>query len=163
MKYFTLGEEKMRALDELVESMQGKPILVMYTYVHELERLQERYPEARSFKGSPDSRSTTEEGLVEAWNADEVPILLLQPSSGGHGLNLQGGSCSDVVWFTIPYDLELYIQANARVHRQGVKNAVIVHHLIATDTIDEQIMKVLEGKCNVQDALLEGLKNVSKE
>jgi SNF2 family DNA or RNA helicase len=84
-------------------------------------------------------------------------VLLLQPRAAGHGLNLQDGGCHDVVWYSITFDLELYDQVNARAHRQGVKNSVTIHHIVAEGTVDSKIVKVLEGKAELQDALLESL------
>jgi len=78
--------------------------------------------------------------------------------SAGHGLNLQGSDCSDICWYSIPFDLELYEQAIARVHRQGVKNTVMVHHVVCNKTIDSRILSILTGKMTVQNALLEELK-----
>ncbi|HHW91191.1 MAG TPA: DEAD/DEAH box helicase, partial [Firmicutes bacterium] len=87
----------------------------------------------------------------------DVPVMLAHPASVGHGLNLQDGG-STIIWFGLPWSLELYLQANARIHRQGQKNTVVVHHLVAEGTIDEDVMQVLRKKEAGQEALLEAVK-----
>ncbi|MCL5292556.1 MAG: DEAD/DEAH box helicase [Actinobacteria bacterium] len=139
---------KLDALEELIEEANGKPVLVAYAYRHDLARLQERFSKAWVLETPED---------VRRWNAGEVPLLLAHPASAGHGLNLQVGG-NTVVWFGLTWSLELYQQFNARLHRQGQKNSVIVHHLVAENTMDEQVMKVLEGKTAGQTALLEAVK-----
>ena len=94
---------------------------------------------------------------IEDWNTSKIPVLLAHPASAGHGLNLQAGG-NIIVWFGLSWSLELYQQANARLHRQGQGKAVIVHHLVAEGTIDEDVMKALRQKYAGQDALLEAVK-----
>lgn len=84
--------------------------------------------------------------------------VLVSHNSGGHGLNLQSGGCTDVAWFSIPFDLELYEQANARVYRQGVSGSVTIHHIVAKNTVDYHILEVLGKKSTMQQALLEAIK-----
>jgi len=139
------GRMKLDALEEIIESAQGKPVLVFYQFRHELPRLLERFPQAVALKDAKD---------VERWNEGRIPVLLAHPASAGHGLNLQQGG-HIAVWYTLTWNLEHYQQANKRLHRQGQKNTVIIHHLVAKDTIDEQIMRVLEGKASIQDAVME--------
>ena len=91
------------------------------------------------------------------WNNGEIPLLLVHPQSAGHGLNLQQGG-HIIVWFGLPWSLELYQQANARLYRQGQKNNVLIHHLIVENTVDERVYKTLQIKGNVQGELLEALK-----
>lgn len=141
-------EAKLEALEDLIEAANGQPVLVFYAYKHDLARIQQRFPVARKLDTSDD---------IAAWNAGEISLLLAHPASAGHGLNLQAGG-HIVVWFGLTWSLELYQQANARLHRQGQEHAVIVHHIIAEDTLDEQVMKVLSGKAAGQEALMEAVK-----
>lgn len=143
-----LHEAKLDALQDVIEAANGKPVLVYYAYRHDLDRLRRRFPQARELRTADD---------IEAWNSGQVPMLLVHPASAGHGLNLQDGG-HIAVWFGLTWSLELYQQANARLYRQGQMERVIVHHLVAEGTVDEDIMRVLTGKTFTQDALLEALK-----
>lgn len=139
---------KLDAMEDLVEQANGRPLLVFYAFQHDRDRLQKRFPQARSMD---------EPGIVERWNRREVPILLAHPASAGHGLNLQAGG-NHVVWFGLTWSLELYQQANARLHRQGQTERVIVHHLVAKGTVDVDVMRRLTGKAATQADLIEALK-----
>lgn len=143
-----LHDEKLAALRDLVEEAAGQPVLVFYQYQHDLARIKKWFKEARTLETARD---------IEAWNAGAIPLLLAHPASAGHGLNLQAGG-HIVVWFGLPWSLELYQQANARLHRQGQSESVIVHHLVAENTIDEDVLKALERKETGQNALLEAVK-----
>jgi SNF2 family DNA or RNA helicase len=138
---------KLDVLEELVEAANGQPVLVYYAYKHELTRIQKRLG-GRKLESSQD---------INDWNAGRIPLLLAHPASAGHGLNLQDGG-HHIIWFGLTWSLELYQQANARLHRQGQRYPVIVHHLIAEGTIDEQVMKVLECKAEGQNGLMEAVK-----
>lgn len=142
-----LHDAKLDALEEIVE--QGEPVLVFTTYRHDQARIRARFPQARGFDGEPALRD---------WQAGKVDILMMHPASGGHGVDgLQlGGSVA--VWFGLPFSLDLYEQANARLHRSGQKNNVVVHHLVAVGTIDERVMAVLASKGDMQQALLDAIK-----
>jgi len=142
-----LHDEKLKALEDLVEATNGKPVLVYYNYRHELERIQKQFL-CRVLDTAKD---------MEDWNKGEIPVMLAHPASAGHGLNLQNGG-STIIWFGLPWSLELYQQANARIHRQGQKNTVVVHHLVAKETIDEDVMQVLAKKQAGQEALLQAVK-----
>ena len=141
----TVSTAKLDALCEIIESAQGKPVLVFYQYRHELPRLLERLKGAQALAGPAD---------VERWNRGDIPVLLAHPASAGHGLNLQQGG-HIMVWYTLTWNLEHYQQAVGRLHRQGQRETVIVHHLVAQGTIDERIMRVLDGKASIQDAVME--------
>lgn len=148
-----LHDEKLKALEDLIEAANGKPVLVFYAYRHELERIQKRF----------DCRVLDKPEDIEDWNTGEVPMMLAHPASAGHGLNLQNGG-STIVWFGLPWSLELYQQANARLHRQGQKDSVVVHHLVAQGTVDEDVLQALRNKDVGQEALLEAVKaRVKKE
>jgi len=143
-----IHNKKLDALEDLVEANQGKPLLVVYWYRHDKERIQERWKEARELKTGDD---------IADWNRGEISIGLLNASSG-HGLNLQTGG-NTIVWFSLTWSLELYQQTNARLWRQGqTAGSVFIHHIIVKDTIDERILSALERKREVQDALLDAVK-----
>ncbi|EKB54488.1 DEAD/DEAH box helicase [Facklamia hominis] len=145
-KVIPIHEEKLEALERIVEEAQGEPILVFYQYKHELDRLKKRFPQAQEIGEN-----------IREWNKGEIPILLAHPQSAGHGLNLQQGG-HIIVWFSLTWSLEYYQQANARLDRQGQKHPVIVHHLIAEDTLDEAVMESLKHKDQGQERLIQALK-----
>ena len=142
-----LHEEKLAALKDLTEEVDS-PVLVFYAFRHDLERIRKRFPEARTLDSPED---------IESWNRGEIRMLLAHPASAGHGLNLQAGG-NVVIWFGLTWSLELYQQANARLHRQGQQRGVIVHHLIAKGTMDEEVMKSLTIKDYTQSRLIEAIK-----
>lgn len=144
-----IHEAKLDALGDIIEAANGRPVLLFYAYQHDLERIRQHFPQARKLEGSRE---------IDAWNRGEVPILLAHPAGAGHGLNLQAGG-NHIVWFGLTWSLELYQQANARIYRQGVTGeCVTITHLVAEGTIDEDVMRVLDGKASRQDALLEAVK-----
>lgn len=140
---------KIETLKGIVEEAQGQPVLVFYAYRHDLERLRAAFPQAEAL----DARATD---LTDRWNAGAVPLLLAHPQQAGHGLNLQAGG-HVIVWFGLTWSLEAYLQANARLDRQGQTECVIVHHLVARGTVDERVMEVLQGKKTLQDAMMDAL------
>jgi SNF2 family DNA or RNA helicase len=142
-------QTKIEYLESLVEENQH-PTLVFYHYKTALQKLKEAFPDAQEL--GPNN--------MEDWRNGKIKILLAHPQSGGIGLNLQcnAGDLAQCVWYDMPWSSENYIQANARVYRQGQTKPVIIHHLIAKKTIDEQVVKVLEGKIDAQDAILDALK-----
>ncbi len=139
---------KLECLESIMEE-SSSPTLVFYHFKHSLQRIRLLFPEA----------VVLDDDNIEAWRRGEIRMLLAHPQSGGIGLNLQCnvGDTAQTVWFDLPWSSENYIQANARIYRQGQEKPVIVHHLIMAGSIDEQVVKVLEGKINLQDALLESL------
>lgn len=142
-------QTKIEYLESLVEENQH-PTLVFYHYKTALQKLKEAFPDAQEL--GPNN--------MEDWRNGKIKILLAHPQSGGIGLNLQcnAGDLAQCVWYDMPWSSENYIQANARVYRQGQTKPVIIHHLVAKKTIDEQVVKVLEGKIDAQDAILDALK-----
>lgn len=138
---------KLDALGDLIEAANGKPMLVFYSYKHDAIRISERFV----------VRHLTDSKDIADWNNGRIPVLIAHPASTGHGLNLQDGG-STIVWFGATWSLELYEQANARLHRQGQKQSVIVHHLVAEKTLDVDVMDSLADKGNRQERLLEALK-----
>ena len=147
-----LHDRKLDALEDLIEAANGKPVLVMYNYQHDLTRIQQRFG-----KYSPENISGVRElktvSDMEDWNAGKIPVAATQPASTGHGLNLQQGG-STIIWFGLNWSLELYEQANARLWRQGQKETVVVHHLVVKGTMDEQVMQALKDKAAGQDSLM---------
>ena len=143
---------KIEAFLELVESLQGKPVLVFYNFQHDRERI------LKALSGSGlrvrELKTTQDE---DDWNAGLIDILLAHPASSAYGLNLQQGG-NHVVWFGLTWNYELYTQANKRLHRQGQTEKVIIHHLVCTETRDEDVMRALEKKDDVQNWVMESLK-----
>jgi SNF2 family DNA or RNA helicase len=146
------AQEVHRAKLEYLESIMeesSSPTLVFYHFKHSLQRIRLQFPEA----------VVLDDDNIEAWRRGEIRMLLAHPQSGGIGLNLQCnvGDTAQTVWFDLPWSSENYIQANARIYRQGQEKPVIIHHLTVAKSIDEQVVKVLDGKINLQDALLNAL------
>jgi SNF2 family DNA or RNA helicase len=141
-----IHDAKLDALEEIVD--QGEPVLCFTAYVHDMDRIKARFPQAVQFDG---------EDLLARWQAGKIKLMLMHPASGGHGVDgLQVGG-NVAVWFGLPFSLDLYEQANARLHRSGQKNEVVVHHLVSAGTIDERIMAVLASKGNMQQALIDAV------
>ena len=152
------AQEAHRAKLEYLESIMeesSSPTLVFYHFKHSLQRLRLQFPQA----------VVLDDDNIAAWNRGEICMLLAHPQSGGIGLNLQCnvGDTAQTVWFDLPWSSENYIQANARIYRQGQEKPVIIHHLTVTKSIDEHVVKVLEGKINIQEALLDDLNCVLVE
>lgn len=141
-------DDKLDALEELIEQANGKPVLIFYNFQHDMGRILERFKDAVKLE--------TDEHF-QKWNKGEIPILLTHPASAGHGLNMQDGG-NTIIWFGLNWSLELYQQANARLHRQGQKSMVNVFHLIVKDSIDEKVMKAIKNKTVTQDNLMEAVK-----
>ncbi|MFC0475719.1 DEAD/DEAH box helicase [Robertmurraya beringensis] len=145
-----IHDEKLKALDELIETANGKPVLVFYGYQHDKDRILQHLKKLK-----PRILQTDQD--IKDWNQGKVQVMLAHPASAGHGLNLQTGG-NIIIWFGLTWSLELYQQANARLWRQGQKQTVVIHHIIAKDTIDERVMKALEDKDVSQAALIEAVK-----
>ena len=142
-----IHDQKLDALEDLIEGANGKPILIAYWFQHDLERIKERC-NVRQIK--------TNQDIVD-WNNGEIPVAVIHPASAGHGLNLQAGG-STLVWFGLTWSLELYQQTNARLWRQGQCDTVVIHHIIAKDTIDEDVMLALKRKDKTQSCLIDAVK-----
>ncbi len=143
-----IHDRKLDALEDIIESMNGKPLLVAYWFKHDLERIRKQF-DVREIKSSDD---------ISEWNSGKIPVALIHPASAGHGLNLQSGG-STLVWFGLTWSLELYQQTNARLWRQGqTADTVVIQHIIVKGTIDEQIMKALKTKDTTQAALITAVK-----
>ncbi len=141
-------DRKLDALEDIIESMNGKPLLVAYWFKHDLTRIRERFS-VREIKSSQD---------IADWNAGKISVAVIHPASAGHGLNLQAGG-STLVWFGLTWSLELYQQTNARLWRQGQQSrTVVIEHILTKGTIDERIMKALSKKEMTQAALIDAVK-----
>ena len=139
---------KLEYLESIMEESSA-PTLVFYHFKHSLQRIQDQFPHA----------VVLDDNNIQAWRDGKIRMLLAHPQSGGIGLNLQCnvGDTAQTVWYDLPWSSENYIQANARIYRQGQEKPVIIHHLAVSNSIDEQVIKVLDGKINLQDALLNAL------
>jgi len=139
---------KLERLESIMEE-SSSPTLVFYHFKHSLQRLRLMFPQA----------VVLDDDNIEAWRNGKIRMLLAHPQSGGIGLNLQCnvGDTAQTVWFDLPWSSENYIQANARIYRQGQEKPVIIHHLIVHNSIDNHVVKVLEGKITIQDALMDAL------
>lgn len=141
-------DRKLDALEDIIESANGKPLLVAYWFKHDLQRIKKRF-DVREIKTSKD---------IIDWNNGDIPVAVIHPASAGHGLNLQAGG-STLIWFGLTWSLELYQQTNARLWRQGQSSGtVVIEHIITKGTIDERVLKALSLKEVSQNALIDAVK-----
>lgn len=147
-----LHDEKIEKLKELVEAANGQPVLIAYTFKHDLDNIMEALKEYKPVKLEKPEQ-------IADWNAGKINVLVTHPASAGHGLNLQKGG-HIMIWYGLTWALELYQQFNARLYRQGQKKPVSIHHIIATDTVDEKIIKSLDGKDTTQRSLMDAIKEI---
>ena len=157
-EFVDVHSKKLEALEDLIESANGKPVLVAYWFKHDLEGIEKHLKSKKIEFVRLDSDKS-----IEDWNNGKISVALIHPASTGHGLNLQDGG-STIIWFGLTWSLELYEQTNARLWRQGQKaKTVVIEHIVSKGTIDEQIIQALEGKHKVQDSLISAVKvNLSK-
>lgn len=151
VRWEAVHDKKLEALDDVIEEAAGEPVLVAYQFRSDKERILKRYPDARALDKDPHT--------IDQWNRGEIPILLAHPASAGHGLNLQHGG-HILVWFGLPWSLELYQQFTARLHRQGQEKPVFIHKIIMNNTIENVVQQSLNGKFKTQHDLLEALRAV---
>lgn len=153
-KVIPVNSCKMEALEELIESLEGEPVLIFYQFKHERERLLRRFQSkfkslrVSELKGPDEQR---------AWNQHEIDVLLAHPASAAYGLNLQQGG-HHIIWYTLNWSLELYQQANARLHRQGQGKPVIIHRLLVKGGRDEDVAAALADKKDTQESLMRSLR-----
>lgn len=145
--YIEFTEAKLDALEDIYEQANGQPVLVFYRFKHDRERILKRFNFAVDL---------TSDNITD-WNAGRIPLMIAQPQSSGHGLNLQAGG-HIVVWFGLTWSLEQYQQANKRLDRQGQTKPVTVYHILTRGTIDEYMKQVIEQKALGQDELLAAVK-----
>ena len=148
-----VSRTKLEAFSELMEA-STEPVLVFYNYQHEKERILSEFPDAVPFKGEPE--------ILTQWNEGKIHLLLCHPASVAYGLNMQQGG-HIIVWYSPTWNLELYQQANARLHRQGQTKPVVIYHLVCKDTMDEAVMAALRGKGDTQAALIQYLKQLKSQ
>ena len=150
--YTEVHDAKIEAFLELVERLQGKSLLVFYNFQHDRDRIKRALE--KSDLVVKELKTTQDE---DDWNAGKIDILLTHPASAAYGLNLQEGG-NHVCWFGLSWNLEHYQQANKRLHRQGQKEKVIIHHLVTQGTRDEDVMRALDNKAGVQEEIMQSLK-----
>jgi len=148
--FHVMHNAKLDYLEEIIDTANGEPVLVFYSYQHDLFRITERLK-----KYKPKLLLTDKE--VQAWNRKEIPLLLAHPASVSWGLNLQAGG-NIIIWFGLGWNLEHYLQSNARLVRQGQLERVIIHHLLVNGTMDFEVYQALQGKDNRQKALMNAIK-----
>ena len=147
-----IHDRKLDALEDLIEAANGKPVLVAYWYRHDLERIRARFC-VREIRTSAD---------ISDWNAGKIPVAVIHPASAGHGLNLQAGG-STLIWFGLTWSLELYLQTNARLWRQGqTAKTVVIHRIVAEGTVDELMLKALDRKERSQNSLIDAVRVMLK-
>jgi SNF2 family DNA or RNA helicase len=150
-----LHKEKLKALEEYIEEMNGEPLLVVYTFTEELAMIAEHFGSLPFIGGQSSARMVDEN--IRAWNNRELPVMLVQPQAAGHGLNLQKGG-HHILFYSTDWNLETYLQVIARLNRQGQESPVFVRHLVAGE-VEERINQVLAGKAGLQDHLMDTLKD----
>lgn len=160
-EWVNLHTEKVDALADLIEELQGSPILVAYDFEHDLDRLREKLGQDVPYIGGGVTAKRSAE-LEKLWNAGKLPVLLGHPQAMAHGLNLQEVG-HHVCWHSLTWDFELYDQFIRRVLRQGNKSKkVFVHHIMARGTVDEAVLSAVKSKRRGQNALFDALKKLRK-
>lgn len=148
-----IHDRKLDALEDIIESANGKPLLIAYWFKHDLMRIEQWLTEKKIPFQKLDSDAS-----MKKWNKGELPVALIHPASAGHGLNLQSGG-STLVWFGLTWSLELYQQTVARLYRQGQSSGTVtVIHILTEGTVDEKIMRALADKDNTQSAMIDAVK-----
>jgi len=152
--YEVIHNLKLDILDEVIESMNGKPLLIAYSFISDRERILKAYPEAVHFQSG--------QGIREKWNRGEIPLLVLHPASAGHGLDFQDGG-NVLFWFGLTHSLELFQQLNERMgpvrqKQSGHDRPSIYYEVVVEDTVDEMVLERLASKNKTQRSLLEALR-----
>ena len=150
-----IHDEKLEKLQEIVEAANGAPVLVAYSFIHDLDRIMDALKEYKPVKLEKPEH-------IAQWNDGKIQVLVTHPASAGHGLNLQKGG-NILVWFGNTWSLELYMQFNARLYRQGQTKPVYIHHIVSKGTVDEKIIKALSGKKETQDGLMQSIKELMEK
>ena len=151
-----IHDAKTEAVQDLVEELSGQPCIIGYHFQHDLERLKQAFPTAPVIGSGVVGNHLN--AIIDDWNAGLIPVLLAHPMSAGHGLNLQGAGHA-VIWYSLTWSLEVYEQFIRRLWRQGQKNHIVVHHIIARDTVDEAIMSAVKRKDKTQQNLLNAVRD----
>jgi SNF2 family DNA or RNA helicase len=153
--YHVVHDLKLDETEEIIKNSGGKPVLIAWTFRHDMYRLKER------LKKYKPRELKTDQDVVD-WNDGKIQVMLMHPASGGHGLNLQAGG-NIIIWFGQTWSLELYQQLNARLNRQGQTEVTIINHLVASKTLDQKVVKALGRKDRTQNELLKAIKAKIKE
>lgn len=154
-KIMPIHDEKLEKLQEIVEAANGAPVLVAYSFIHDLNRIMDALKEYKPVKLEKPEH-------IAQWNEGKIQVLVTHPASAGHGLNLQKGG-NILVWFGNTWSLELYMQFNARLYRQGQTKPVYIHHIVSKGTVDEKIIRALSGKKETQDGLMQSIKELMEK
>lgn len=155
-----IHDAKVDAIQDIREELFGKPVLVAYQFQHDLERLRKHFPETLNIGGGIKAKTT--DGILSQWNNGELDALLVQPQAMSHGVNMQACG-NDILWMGCPDQLEIYTQFNARLWRQGVRDQVRIHHILARNTIDEAVIDRIRRKANTQADLLDSLNDYRRK
>lgn len=154
-------QAKLDALEDVIEEAGRVPVLCFYEFRSDVERIMKRFPkDAVHLKGGLSTKATQD--IINRWNAGEIPLLVAHPASAAHGLNLQYGGHT-MVWFGLNWSLELYEQAIARLARQGQTKSVMIHRLLARNTMDYAVSESLDNKANTQNALRSAIKEYRRQ
>jgi SNF2 family DNA or RNA helicase len=154
-RVYPTHDAKIEALIDLIDQLQGAPLFIAVGFIHEVEAIRKALKYDVPYLGGGVSDKAADKIEID-WNAGNIPVLLAHPQSVAHGLNLQHGGCH-VCWFTLTWSLEDFIQFNQRIDRQGQKNPVTIHRILAENTIDQRVIEVLEGHNATQNQLMEAL------
>ncbi len=158
-EWILLHNEKLNAMEELIDELQGQQLMVAYEFKHDLERMLERWPKLPYF-GRTDRE---DKRLQDAWNAGQLPLVAGHAASVGHGLNLQDSHAHNVLWFTLTWDYELFDQFNRRLRRRGNQSDYLnCYMLCARDSVEESVAATLRDKKSTQDDLLKALKRKTR-
>lgn len=150
-----IHSRKLEMLEDLIESANGRPVLVAYWFKHDRARILAHLA-GKGYSGS-DVRDLKSSEDIKDWNEGKIPVALIHPASAGHGLNIQSGG-HILIWFGLTWSLELYQQTNARLWRQGQENTVTIHHIVAKNTVDEDVLAALASKDVTQEKLIAAVK-----
>lgn len=151
-----IHSEKLDAISQIVDELQGKPVMIAYQFKHDLESLIKRFGKIPSISGGTKSKDA--QSYIDKWNEGEIPMLAVQPQSLSHGVNMQKGPGRDIIWLGLPDQPEIYHQLNARIYRQGVSSEVRIHRVLARGTVDTAIKNRLEDKARNQQSMFDHLK-----
>ena len=153
-------DEKLNAVEEIIEELSGQPCIIGYHFKHDLVRLQKLFPSAPVIGSGVSGDKLT--GIINKWNGGHIPVLLAHPQSAGHGLNLQGAGHA-VIWFSNTWSLEIFEQFIRRLWRQGQRNNIVVHQIIAKKTIDEAIVSAINSKDKTQQSLMMAIRDYASK
>ena len=154
-KVINIHDEKLEKLQEIVEAANGAPVLVAYSFIHDLDRIMVALKDYKPVKLEKPEH-------IAQWNDGKIQVLVTHPASAAHGINIQKGG-HILVWLGNTWSLELYMQFNARLYRQGQDKPVYIHHIVTKGTVDEKIIKALSGKKETQDGLMQSIKELMEK